>query len=129
MILIRNLILFVFLFLPLTLVIGLACGFFVGPIEPPRLMYEVQQYYFRVFFVLLPSILAVPVLHFFYKRRAQHTEAKSVRRLAVALTPLALLLVHLAIFGGEYWSIPLIVLYVLPGGLYGLVLSIVEPVE
>jgi hypothetical protein len=129
MILFRNLIFFVFVFLPLTLAIGLACGFFVGPLEPPRLMYEVQQYYFRVFVVLLPSILAVPVLHFLYRRRARHAEARSVRRLAIALTPLALLVVHLAIFGGEYWSIPLIVLFVLPGGLYGLVFAIARPAE
>ena len=92
-------------------------------------LHEVQQYYFRVFFVLLPSILAVPVLHFLYKRRARQAEVRSVRWLAVALTPVGLLAVHLAVFGGEYWSIPLIVLFVLPGGLYGLVFAIVEPAE
>jgi hypothetical protein len=125
----RNLIFFIFLFLPLTLAIGLVCDFFVGPIEPTRLAYEVQQYYLRVFFVLLPSILAVPFLHFFYKYRARHAEEKSVRQLAIAVTPVALLVVHLAIFGGEYWSIPLIVIYVFPGALYGASFGIVRPAD
>jgi hypothetical protein len=127
MILLRNLTFFLFLFLPLTLAIGLVCDFFVGPLEPTSLGYEVQQYYLRVFFLLLPSVLAVPALHFLYKARARHAEAKSVRLLAVAATPLALLVVHLAIFGGAYWSTPLIVLFGLPGALYGASFGIVRP--
>jgi hypothetical protein len=119
MTLFKNLMAFVFFFLPLTLVLGLGCDFFVGPVEPTRWGYEVQLYYFHVFHLLVPSILAVPVLHFLYRRRAHAASRGSVRVLAVFATPLALLGVHLVIFGAAYWSIPLVTLFVLPGALYG----------
>ncbi len=119
MTLFRNLMTFVFLFLPLTLVLGLGCDFFVGPMEPTRWGYEVQLYYFHVFGLLIPSIIAVPALHLLYRSRARAVSRSSVRALAVVATPFALLGVHLAIFGGTYWSTPLCTLFILPGALYG----------
>jgi hypothetical protein len=129
MTLFRNFMVFVFLFLPLTLVMGLVCDFFVGPIEPTRLGYEVQLYYLHVFRLLVPSIIAVPVLHFLYRSRARTASIGSMRALAVIATPLALLGVHLAIFGTAYWSIPLVMLFALPGALCGYCFGIVRPPE
>jgi hypothetical protein len=129
MTLFKNLVLFTFFFLPLTLVTGLVSNFFVGPLEAPHWGYEVQLYYIHVFKLLVPSIIAVPALHFLYRWRAAAASTNTARALAIFVTPLALLGVHVAIFGGVYWSAPLLALFILPGALYGCLFSIVPTPE
>lgn len=116
--LLRNLTLFFALFLPAACVTGVAAGFFVGPIDPPRLAYPLLHFGVGVLPLLSPSLVAVPILHFAYRSLAR-SPGRAMRRIATVATPLALLGTHLLIFGTAYWSLPLVVLFVLPGALYG----------
>ena len=68
MILLRNLALFFVLFLPAAFATGVIGGFFVGPIPPPRFGYQMAQFGLAVVPLLLPSVLAVPCIHFAQRR-------------------------------------------------------------
>ncbi len=126
MTLFRNLILFFLVFLPTSCTVGIAANWFVGPISPPRVGFEIMHFELWVVPLFLPSIAAVPILHFFYRYRARDSDTGSLRRLAIVATPIALLAVHLVIFGTSYWSLPLLVLYAVPGALYGACFGIVR---
>ncbi len=127
MTLLRNLALFFVLFLPASCATGLVGGFFVGPIEVTRLAYPVSLYFAVVLPLLLPSLLAVPVLHFALRYWARDPRHQASARLTIGATPLALLGVHLAIYGFTYWSLPLLVLFALPGAIYGASFRVVRP--
>ncbi len=127
MTLLRNLALFFVLFLPVSCATGIVGGFFVGPIEAPRLAYPVLHYAVGVLPLLLPSLLAVPVLHFALRYWARDPRHNADARLTIGMTPLVLLGVHLAIFGFAYWSVPLLVLFLLPGAIYGASFRVVRP--
>ena len=127
MTLLRNLALFFVLFLPASCATGIVGGFFVGPIEAPRLAYPVLLYTVSVLPLLLPSLLAVPVLHFALRYWARNPRHSADARLTISVTPLALLGIHLVIFGFAFWSLPLLVLFLLPGAIYGASFRVVRP--
>ena len=126
MILLRNLTLFFALFLPGSCATGVATGWLVGPFDPPRLGYPIMHFSLWVLPLVAPSLLAVPILHFGYRRLARAPE-RAMRRIATIATPLVLLGVHLAIFGATYWSLPLIMIFLLPGAVYGASFGISTP--
>lgn len=122
MTLLRNLVLFLVVFLPLACVMGIGAGFTAGPIDTPRVGYQIQLFLFAVLPLLFPSILAVPVVHFALRRFSP----ERARRLAVLAVPAALFAVHLAIFHDTYWSVPLVVLFAIPGAVYGACFALVQ---
>ena len=119
MTLLRNLTLFFVLFLPLGFATGLAGGFLEGPMPAARLAYPILVFMVAVVPLLLPSILAVPVLHFAFRRFTRDSGRSAARWIAALATPVALLAVHLACFGETYLGIPLLALILLPGAVYG----------
>lgn len=125
MTLLRNLAFFVFLFLPLAFATALGGDWLAGPREMPRLAYPMVGFAFWILPLLVPSILAVPVLHFGL-RFAARTPGHSLRAVALAATPVALLAVHVAIFGFAFWSVPLLALFGVPGVVYGAAFGIVR---
>lgn len=122
--LIRNLALFFVVFLPASCATGLAGGFFTGPLDPPRIAYDIGLYLFRVLPLLLPSVLAVPVLHFVYRATLLDDPPARARSIAAIATPFALLSVHLAVFGVAFLSTPLLALFAIAGALYGAVFAL-----
>ncbi len=126
MTLVRNLVLFFLLFLPLTCTTGLAAGFLVGPVPPPRVAYEIQVFVTGVLPLLLPSLLAVPVLHFAYRILLRDRGRAAARWVAALATPVALLAVHLAFFGVTFLGGPLLVLFLVSGAIYGSAFGLVR---
>jgi hypothetical protein len=122
--LLRNLALFFVLFLPASCVTGLSGGFLTGPFPTPRPAYELGTFLVGVMPLLLPSILAVPVLHFGYRAWSRRRSPREARWIAALATPVALLVVHLAFFGVELWSVPLVALILIPGAIYGIAFGI-----
>jgi hypothetical protein len=122
--LVRNLALFFVLFLPASCVTGLIGGFLTGPFPTPRVAYELGTFGIGVMPLLLPSILAVPVLHFGYRAWARGRSPREARWFAAVVTPVALLVVHLAFFGVALWSVPLVTLILVPGAIYGMAFGI-----
>ena len=123
--LVRNLALFVLLFLPLSCATGFVGDLFTGPIRQPRpLAYDVQLFLFVFMPQLLPFILSVPVLHFAYRRWLGGSTPRRRRAVAAAVTPLVFLAIHLAVFRGEFWSLPLLLLVCVPGAIYGATFAI-----
>ena len=57
MTLLRNLLGFFVLFVPLSCTTSLVAGFSEGPIEAPRLAYDVGVFMARIFPLMLPSLL------------------------------------------------------------------------
>lgn len=121
MILLRNLGLFFVLFVPASCATGVIADLFVGPRPSPRLAYEIFGYATRGLPLVLPSLLAVPVLHFAYRRWLRGLPSSRALWLAISVTPVVLLAVHLLVFGDRYWSLPLVLLFAIPGALYGAV--------
>lgn len=124
MTLVRNLALFFVLFLPSSCATGLTGGFFTGPLPTPRIGYELGLFLVAVLPLLLPSILVVPVLHFVYRAWSRRRSPAEARWGATLVTPVALLVVHLAVFGVALWSPQLVVLFLVPGAIYGLAFGI-----
>ncbi len=124
MTLVRNLALFFVLFLPSSCATGLSAGFFTGPFPTPRIGYEIGLFLVGVMPQLLPSILVVPVLHFAYRAWSRRRSPGEARWIAIAATPLALLVAHLAVFGVVLWSLPLVALFLIPGVIYGMAFGI-----
>ena len=124
MTLLRNLALFFVLFLPASCATGLAGGFFTGPRPTPRIGYELGGFLVGVMPLLLPSLLAVPVLHFAIRAWSRRRSPREARWIAALVTPVALLVVHLAVFGAELWSAPLVTLFLIPGAVYGMAFGI-----
>ncbi len=124
MTLLRNLVLFVVLFLPLACVTAVAADLLAGPREVPRLAYPIVAF-LRILPLLAPSVLAVPVLHFGLRYLARDPRL-SLRAVALVATPLALLAVHVSIFGDAFWGVPLLALFGVPGALYGAAFGIVR---
>ena len=124
MILLRNLALFFVLFLPAACATGLVTGALEGPVPGPRAAYPIARFLVSVLPLLIPAVLAVPVLHFAYRGWLRDRPARRSRRIAVIATPLGLLAGHLAVFGTAYWSAPLLVLICAPGALYGALFGI-----
>jgi hypothetical protein len=120
--LLRNVVLFFALFLPAAYVTGIVGGFFVGLRPTPRISYETLLFVLEVVPLLMPSLLMVPVLQFVYSRWLSELPRGRALGLAAAATPVAFLVPHLAIYGGEFWSAPLVMLFAIPGALYGIVL-------
>ena len=89
MTLVRNLALFFVLFLPSSCATGLSGGFFTGPLPTPRIAYELGTFLFGAMPLLLPSILAVPVLHFAYRAWSRRRSPREARWIAVLATPAA----------------------------------------
>jgi len=117
--LLRNLALYFVVFLPAALLTGWVFGFFTGPRSSPRLAYELLRFTFEVLPLLLPSLLMVVVLHFAYRRWLGDGRNGKTVALVALTTPAALLAAHLAAYGIQYWSVPLAVLFALPGALFG----------
>jgi hypothetical protein len=117
--LVRNFTLFFVLFLPSSCATGLSGGFFTGPLPTPRIGYELGLFLVAVMPLLLPSILVVPVLHFAYRAWSRRRSPAEARWVATFATPVALLVVHLAVFGAELWSPQLVALFLIPGVIYG----------
>jgi hypothetical protein len=116
--------LFFVLFLPSSCATGLAGGFFSGPLPTPRIGYELGLFLGGVMPLLLPSVLAVPVVHFFYRGWSRRHRPAEARWIAILVTPAALLAVHLAVFGVGLWSLQLVALFLIPGAIYGAVFGI-----
>jgi len=125
--LLRNLVLFFAAFLPLSCATGLGAGWFTGPLEPPRVAYDVGLFVARVLPLLLPSFLAVPVLHFTYRAVLRDQPKARARWIAAIVTPLALLAVHLVAFGHTYFTPQLVVLFLIPGAIYGALFALPRP--
>jgi hypothetical protein len=113
--LLRNLALFFVLFLPLGCTTAWVGGALEGPMEATRAAYPIQVFLTGVMPLLLPTFLAVPVLHFALRSRR--------RLVAVLATPLALLAVHIAFFGLAYVGPQLLVIVAVAGGVYGIVFA------
>ena len=126
MTLVRNIALFFVLFLPLSCATGVATGVLVGPIPPTHIGYEFQVFLTGALPLLLPSFLAVPVLHFAYRFGLRGRGSHAARGVAVLATPAALLAVHVAFFRGAFWSPPLLLLFLVPGAIYGWTFGIVR---
>ena len=127
MTLLRNLLAFFVVFLPAACGTGLVGGFLEGPVPAPRFAYDVFVFEARVLPLMIPSLLAVPLLHFairWWARDASHHRARTV---AIVATPIALLAVHLAFFQLAYWSVALVVLFLVPGVAFGACFGIVRP--
>jgi hypothetical protein len=116
--------LFFVLFLPSSCATGLAGGFFSGPLPTPRIGYELGLFLGGVMPLLLPSVLVVPVIHFFYRGWSRRHRPAEARWIAILVTPAALLAVHLAVFGVGLWSLQLVALFLIPGAIYGAVFGI-----
>lgn len=127
MTLLRNLALFFVLFLPATCATGLAGDFFVGPQPPPRFAYVLATYALGVLPLLVPSALAVPVLHFAYRALLPQRPPSRARGVVAVATPAGLLAAHLLVFGADFWSAPLLALFAVPGVLYGLAFRVPRP--
>ena len=126
MTLLRNLALFFVLFLPASCVTGVVSGFLSGPMPAPRSGYALMTFVSSVLPLLLPSLLAVPLLHFAYRRWLRAQPTGRARWLAMLLTPLALLGLHLGFYGDPFWSVPLVAMVVVPGIAYGAVFGLVR---
>jgi hypothetical protein len=113
--LLRNLALFFVLFLPLSCTTAWVGGALEGPMEATRAAYPIQVFLTGAMRLLLPTFLAVPVLHFALRNRT--------RLVAVLVTPFALLAVHIAFFGLAYVGPPLLAIFAVAGGVYGLVFA------
>jgi hypothetical protein len=118
--LLRNSCLFFVLFLPAAFVTACLAGFLVGPIPPPRAAYEIQVFAFDVLPLLMPSLLMVPAIHFVVRLKRDGSAHWAGPALVVLMMPLALLIPHLALFGFRFWSVQLVVLFTIPGLLYGI---------
>jgi hypothetical protein len=127
--LVRNLALFFVLFLPASCATGLSGGFFTGPLPTPRIGYELGLFLVGVMPLLLPSVLVVPVLHFVYRAWSRRRSPVEARWAATLATPVALLVVHLTVFGLELWSLQLVALFLIPGAIYGLTFGIPRTVR
>jgi hypothetical protein len=113
--LLRNLALFFVLFLPLGCTTAWVGGALEGPMEATRAAYPIQVFLTGVMPLLMPTFLAVPVLHFALRNRT--------RPVAVLATPFALLAVHIAFFGLAYVGPQLLVIVAVAGGVYGIVFA------
>ena len=120
MALLANMGLFFVLYLPLSYGIGLLAGFYVGPYQGPNDSYPFLIWLFVVSPLLLPSFLWVPIAHILLRVGLRRLERDRLRLLAIFLVPAGLLAVHLAVWGGLVLSLPLLILMLVPGGVYGL---------
>lgn len=122
--LLTNLLLFFVVFLPTSCAVGLAAELFVGPVPQPRIAYQLEVFATRVLPLLLPALLAVPLLHFGARPLGARLTPAQARAWLVGVTPLALLAFHLALVGSAYLSFPLLALFLLPGAAYGALFSV-----
>ncbi len=129
MTLVRNLVLFFVLFVPLTCTAGLTTGLLEGPLPPPRMAYAIGVFATGVLPLLLPSLLAVPVLHFAYRFWLRDRRRRTARWVAVLATPVVFLAVHLAFFGATFLGGPLLLLLGVAGTLYGSAFGLVRREE
>ncbi len=129
MILLRNIVFFFVLFLPAAFLTGFVCDFFVGPRPAPRAGYEIMRFISSVLPLLAPSLLMVPVLHFAQRRWLAHSPYRRALMLSIVTTPLALLVPHLVLYGDRFLSVPLVVLFAIPGALYGAALFPVRDIR
>ena len=121
MALLANLALFFVFYLPLTYWIGLPGDFYVGPTQVPENSYPFFIWLVVVGPLLLPSLAWVPVAHVLVRVGLRRFERNRVRGLAAVLLPAGLLGVHLWVWGDVVLSVPLLVVMIIPGALYGLV--------
>lgn len=124
MALLANMGLFFVLYLPLTFLIGLLGGFYVGPTQGPDDSYPLLIWVVVVSPLLLPSFLWVPIAHFLLRAGLRRLERNRLRLLAALLIPAGLVAVHLWVWGGVVLSPQLLILAIVPGMVYGLVFRI-----
>ncbi len=120
MALLANTALFFVFYLPLTYLIGLPGGFFVGPTQGPDDSYPFFFWLVVVSPLLLPSLFWVPLAGILLRLGQRRFEAH-LRLFAVFLVPAGLLAVHYGVWGGAVLSLPLLTLTIIPGALYGLI--------
>ena len=121
MALLANMGLFFVFYLPLTYLIGLLGGFYVGPSQGPDDSYPLFIWLVVVLPLLLPSFLWVPLAHVLLRVSLRRLERDRLRVLSVFLVPAGLLAAHLGVWGGVVLSLPLLFLIFIPGAAYGLV--------
>ncbi len=117
-----NFALFFVLFLPLTLAVAAPFDFYVGRYQPPEEAAQIFYWMFVGWPLLLPSVLFLPVAHIglaVTRRVYRDLDHSSLRRLALAVFPLGLLGVHLLVWGGVVFSLPLLVSFLIPGAVFG----------
>ncbi len=124
MALLANMGLFFVLYLPLTYLIGMLGGFYVGPTQGPDDSYPLFIWVVVVWPLLLPSFLWVPIAHILLRIGLRRLERNRLRLFAVLLVPAGFLVVHLWVWGGVVMSPQLLTLAILPGAVYGLVFRI-----
>ena len=124
MALLANMGLFFVFYLPLTYLLGLVGGFYVGPTQGPDDSYPLLIWLGVVWPLLLPSFLWVPAAHILMRIGLRRLERSRVRLLAVLLLPAGILAVHLVLWGGVVLGPELLALAIVPGALYGLVFRI-----
>ncbi len=127
MALLANMGLFFVFYLPLTYLVGLLGGFYVGPTQGPDDSYPFFVWVVVVWPLLLPSFLWVPIAHFLLRIGLRRLERNRLRLLAALLVPTGLLAVHLWVWGGVVLSPQLLILAIVPGVVYGLVFRIPLP--
>ncbi len=125
-----NFALFFVFFMPLTLVVGALGDFYVGRYQPEE---EASQLFYWILVgwpLLLPSALFVPVAHIalaLARRGPWELEPDLLRRLAIGVLPVGLLVVHLLFWGTVVFSVPLLISLLIPGALFGWVARIPRP--
>ena len=117
MTLLRNLALFLLLFLPLTLAVSYGAGLLAGPaIIDGQLSelapYPVLYWSVSVLMLVLPTVILVPGLHWL-RRRGTGSAAMA------AITALGFIALVIAIWGTGFFSWPVIVFVALPALAYG----------
>lgn len=127
MALLANIGLFFVLYLPVTYLIGLLGGFYVGPTQGRDDSYPFFIWVVVVWPLLLPSFLWVPVAHIALRLARRRLDRNRLRVLAIALVPTGLLAVHLVLWGGVVLSLPLLIVTIVPGALYGMLFRVPLP--
>ncbi len=124
MILLRNLALFFVVFLPASCATGWAAGFLDGPMTAPRLNYPLAQVFMMdVLPLLLPTLIAVPLLHVAFRYGLRGRTPATARTVAMIATPIALLVVHMAFYGKVFVGVPLLVMVGTAGALFGAIFA------
>ncbi len=102
MALLANIALFFALFLPLTFLVGLPGGWYVGPAQLDAEAYPLFIWLLGGLQLVLPCLLWVPVAHFTLRRARTSLGRGGLRRAALVLLPAGFLAVHVLLRGPSF---------------------------
>ena len=117
-----NMLLFLFVYMPLTLLVAWPTDFYVGRYQAAEEALPLLYWIILGWPLLFPSLAFVPVADGIMRllRRFRPGLTKpALRKLSIVIFPAGLLAAHIITWGTQVFSLPLLVSILVPGAIYG----------